>query len=173
MAQLLPLFPDAAAVISVKARLTCLLRVAVRSAARCNWLLWTLTAEHWLLWTHLTVICECREQYTRRIQEQENLGKALRDKQKFLRDNQDTSVAQMRMWRDIERLMDCKRRLATSDEPSDQSNTRQAAARSAAAADDDNRLVLWWPARCYRLLPIASSSYSQQISRTLLTANTS
>jgi len=88
------------------------------------------------------VICECREQYTRRIQEQENLGKALRDKQKFLRDNQDTSVAQMRMWRDIERLMDCKRRLATSDEPSDQSNTRQAAARSAAAADDDNRLVL-------------------------------
>jgi len=57
----------------------------------------------------------CSEQYSRRIQEQENLGKALRDKQKFMRDNQDTNVAQMRMWRDIERLLECKRRLATSE----------------------------------------------------------
>ena len=81
-----------------------------------------------------------REQYTRRIQEQENLGKALRDKQKYMRDNQDTSVAQMRMWRDIERLMECKRRLA-SDEPGDGESGRPTR-RSAAAAQDEDRLVL-------------------------------
>ena len=81
-----------------------------------------------------------REQYSRRIQEQENLGKALRDKQKYMRDNQDTSVAQMRMWRDIERLLECKRRLAT-DEPSSVEPT-QPSRQSAAAAHDEDRLVL-------------------------------
>ena len=84
-----------------------------------------------------------REQYGRRIQEQENLGKALRDKQKYMRDHQDTSVAQMRMWRDIERLLDCKRRLA-SDQPTDAESTRptRRAAAAAAAADNEDRLVL-------------------------------
>jgi len=81
-----------------------------------------------------------REQYGRRIQEQENLGKALRDKQKYLRENQDTSVAQMRMWRDIERLLECKRHLA-SDEPADAASMRPARRPAAAAADED-RLVL-------------------------------
>ena len=81
-----------------------------------------------------------REQYSRRIQEQENLGKALRDKQKYMRDNQDTSVAQMRMWRDIERLMECKRRVA-ADDLADNESTRPAR-RSAAAAQDEDRLVL-------------------------------
>ena len=79
------------------------------------------------------------EQYGRRIQEQENLGKALRDRQKVLRDNQDTSVAQMRMWRDIERLLECKRRLAGDTE---QPTTRPRAAAAAAAAQDEDRLVL-------------------------------
>ena len=82
-----------------------------------------------------------REQYSRRIQEQENLGKALRDKQKYMRDNQDTSIAQMRMWRDIERLLECKRRLA-SDQPGDVSESSRPARRSAAAAQDEDRLVL-------------------------------
>jgi len=83
-----------------------------------------------------------REQYGRRIQEQENLGKALRDKQKYMRDHQDTSVTQMRMWRDIERLLECKRRLA-SDQPSDAESTRPARRTAAAANDDEDRLVLW------------------------------
>jgi len=81
-------------------------------------------------------VCVDSEQYGRRIQEQENLGKALRDRQKVLRDNQDTSVAQMRMWRDIERLLECKLRLAGDTE----AGSRPAAA--AAAAHDEDRLVL-------------------------------
>jgi len=80
------------------------------------------------------------EQYSRRIQEQENLGKALRDKQKYLRDNQDTSVAQMKMWRDIERLFECKRRHLAGDPPAGDPTSRSAAA--AAAPSDEDRLVL-------------------------------
>uniref|UniRef100_X1Z4C8 Intraflagellar transport protein 81 homolog n=1 Tax=Capitella teleta TaxID=283909 RepID=X1Z4C8_CAPTE len=49
-----------------------------------------------------------REQYTRKIQEQENLGKGLREKQKFVRENQSSNLGQMRMWRDLHRLMEVK-----------------------------------------------------------------
>jgi len=89
---------------------------------------------------------EHSEQYGRRIQEQENLGKALRDRQKVLRDNQDTSVAQMRMWRDIERLLECKRRLA-GDQPQPGTGAGEAtrpagSSAAAAAARDEDRLVL-------------------------------
>jgi len=85
-----------------------------------------------------------REQYGRRIQEQENLGKALRDRQKALRDNQDTSVAQMRMWRDIERLLECKQRLAAGDDQpaGGAAEPSRPARRSAEAARDEDRLVL-------------------------------
>lgn len=61
----------------------------------------------------VTVLCYGRrDQYGRKITEQENLGKALREKQKTLRDGQESSAAQVRMWRDVERLIDMKRRLA-------------------------------------------------------------
>ncbi len=49
-----------------------------------------------------------REQYTRKIQEQENLGKGLREKQKTVKDSQDGNMQQMKMWKDFERLMECK-----------------------------------------------------------------
>ena len=39
------------------------------------------------------------EQYTRKIQEQENLGKGLREKQKYVRESQDKNVEQMKVWR--------------------------------------------------------------------------
>ncbi len=52
-----------------------------------------------------------REMYTRKIQEQENLGKALREKQKSVKDNHEPSLHQMKMWRDFERLMEMKLRL--------------------------------------------------------------
>ena len=55
-----------------------------------------------------------REQYTKKIQEQENLGKGLREKQKYVRENQQSNMQQMKMWRDFERLMECKMRLAQS-----------------------------------------------------------
>lgn len=54
----------------------------------------------------------CREQFTKKIQEQENLGKGLRDKQKSVRENQDVNVNQVKMWRDVERLLQVKLQLA-------------------------------------------------------------
>ena len=53
-----------------------------------------------------------REQYTRKIQEQENLGKGLRERQKSVRENQEPLLHQMKMWRDLERLMEMKAQLA-------------------------------------------------------------
>lgn len=50
----------------------------------------------------------CREQYSRKIQEQENLGKSLRDQQKLVRESQGGNLRQMKMWRDLERLMGTK-----------------------------------------------------------------
>ncbi|XP_035693402.1 intraflagellar transport protein 81 homolog isoform X1 [Branchiostoma floridae] len=52
----------------------------------------------------------CREQYSRKIQEQENLGKTLREKQKAVRESHGPSMRQMKMWKDFEKLMECKRR---------------------------------------------------------------
>ncbi|XP_061322251.1 intraflagellar transport protein 81 homolog isoform X2 [Pezoporus occidentalis] len=50
-----------------------------------------------------------REQYTRMILEQENLGKKLREKQKVVRENHGPNMKQMKMWQDFEQLMQCKR----------------------------------------------------------------
>ncbi|XP_071428386.1 intraflagellar transport protein 81 homolog [Pithys albifrons albifrons] len=50
-----------------------------------------------------------REQYTKMILEQENLGKKLREKQKVVRDNHGPNMKQMKMWQDLEQLMECKR----------------------------------------------------------------
>lgn len=50
-----------------------------------------------------------REIYNRKIQEQENLGKGLREQQKSVRENHGPSMRQMKMWRDVERLLEVKR----------------------------------------------------------------
>ncbi|XP_043924583.1 intraflagellar transport protein 81 homolog [Protopterus annectens] len=50
-----------------------------------------------------------REQYTRNILEQENLGKELREKQKSVRENHGPNMKQAMMWRDLEQLMECKK----------------------------------------------------------------
>ncbi|NXI45696.1 IFT81 protein, partial [Galbula dea] len=50
-----------------------------------------------------------REQYTRMILEQENLGKKLREKQKVVRESHGPNMKQMKMWQDFEQLMECKR----------------------------------------------------------------
>ncbi|XP_006135229.1 intraflagellar transport protein 81 homolog [Pelodiscus sinensis] len=50
-----------------------------------------------------------REQYTRMILEQENLGKKLREKQKAVRESHGPNMKQAKMWRDFEQLMACKR----------------------------------------------------------------
>ncbi|XP_020603042.1 intraflagellar transport protein 81 homolog [Orbicella faveolata] len=50
-----------------------------------------------------------REQFTKKIQEQENLGKSLRDKQKTVRESQAPNMKQMKMWSDLAKLLECKR----------------------------------------------------------------
>ncbi|XP_017931954.1 intraflagellar transport protein 81 homolog [Manacus vitellinus] len=50
-----------------------------------------------------------REQYTRMILEQENLGKKLREKQKVVRESHGPNMKQRKMWQDFEQLMECKR----------------------------------------------------------------
>ncbi|KAM9858989.1 intraflagellar transport protein 81 homolog [Aulostomus maculatus] len=49
-----------------------------------------------------------REVYMKNIAEQELLGKKLREKQKLVRENHSTNMEQMKMWRDLEQLMECK-----------------------------------------------------------------
>ncbi|XP_070820480.1 intraflagellar transport protein 81 homolog [Chaetodon trifascialis] len=50
-----------------------------------------------------------REVYMKNISEQELLGKKLREKQKMLRESHSANMEQMKMWRDLEQLMECKR----------------------------------------------------------------
>lgn len=50
-----------------------------------------------------------RDQYTRKIQEQENLGKSLREKQKMVKESHGPSMKQMKMWTDFQTLMECKK----------------------------------------------------------------
>ena len=50
-----------------------------------------------------------RDQFTRKIQEQENLGKALRDKQKEVREGHADAIKQVKMWKDLQRLFQVKR----------------------------------------------------------------
>ncbi|KYO39754.1 intraflagellar transport 81-like protein isoform B [Alligator mississippiensis] len=49
-----------------------------------------------------------REQYTRMILEQENLGKKLREKQKAVRESHGPNMKQVKMWRDVEQLMESR-----------------------------------------------------------------
>ncbi|XP_064434406.1 intraflagellar transport protein 81 homolog isoform X6 [Mirounga angustirostris] len=50
-----------------------------------------------------------RQQYTKNIAEQENLGKKLREKQKAVRESHGPNMKQAKMWRDFEQLMECKK----------------------------------------------------------------
>ncbi|XP_046546796.1 LOW QUALITY PROTEIN: intraflagellar transport protein 81 homolog [Haliotis rubra] len=50
-----------------------------------------------------------RDLFSKKIQEQENLSRGLRERQKMVRDNHEPNMRQMKMWRDLERLMDCKK----------------------------------------------------------------
>ncbi|XP_013415931.1 intraflagellar transport protein 81 homolog [Lingula anatina] len=49
-----------------------------------------------------------REIYTKKIQEQENLGKGLREKQKYVRESHGPNMRQMKMWKDVRRLLEMK-----------------------------------------------------------------
>ena len=62
----------------------------------------------------MKLFCHCREQYSRKVQEQENLGKGLREKQRYIKENQEPHLEQMRQWKDFERLMEMKLGLGVS-----------------------------------------------------------
>ena len=49
-----------------------------------------------------------RDVYTRKIQEAENAGKALREKQKIVKATHTDNLAQMGMWEDLHKLFACK-----------------------------------------------------------------
>lgn len=50
-----------------------------------------------------------RDQLTRKIQEQEHLGRALKDKQKAIKETHDFSMRQVKMWSDLSHLFRVKR----------------------------------------------------------------
>jgi len=50
-----------------------------------------------------------RDKYSQRIHEQEVLGKQLREKQKYLRENHAPNMRQMKMWTDLTQLLKCKK----------------------------------------------------------------
>ncbi|KAM3611337.1 uncharacterized protein V6R79_016846 [Siganus canaliculatus] len=50
-----------------------------------------------------------REVYLKNISEQELLGKKLREKQKMVRESHAENMEQMKLWRDLEQLMECKK----------------------------------------------------------------
>ncbi|KAK9391726.1 intraflagellar transport protein 81 like [Crotalus adamanteus] len=50
-----------------------------------------------------------RDQYSKMITEQENLGKKLREKQKAVRESHGPNLKQVKMWRDLQLLMECKK----------------------------------------------------------------
>lgn len=52
-----------------------------------------------------------RDQLTRKIHEQENLGRALRDKQKDVKSTHEFSLRQVKMWSDLERLFRIKKQV--------------------------------------------------------------
>ncbi|XP_051965330.1 intraflagellar transport protein 81 homolog isoform X1 [Xyrauchen texanus] len=50
-----------------------------------------------------------REKYIANTAEQESLGKVLRQQVKQVRDNQEPNMKQMKMWKDLEKLFECKK----------------------------------------------------------------
>ncbi|MCJ8734768.1 hypothetical protein PDJAM_G00239110 [Pangasius djambal] len=50
-----------------------------------------------------------REQYMKNIAEQESLGKKLREEQKQVKESHGPNMKQVRMWKDLEQLLECKK----------------------------------------------------------------
>ena len=69
-----------------------------------------------------------RDQYTRKVLEQENLGRALRDKQKDVKANHEHNLRQVKAWRDLRSLMGTKRESyeATARERAEEKAAQQA-----------------------------------------------
>lgn len=79
-----------------------------------------------------------RDQYTRKIQEAENRGKALRDKQKEIKENHASSLNQVKLWKDLKRMMEVKRECFVQS----QQEKSQAKAAEEKIMAEENRLVI-------------------------------
>ena len=80
-----------------------------------------------------------RDQFTQKIQEQEKLGKALRDKQKAVRESHGSSVKQVKMWKDLKWLLQVKHEC---HQQSLQQQRHTAENQQAMMAKGEERLVL-------------------------------
>ena len=78
-----------------------------------------------------------RDLFTRKIQEQENLGKGLRDQQKEIRETHSDALRQVKMWQDLRRQFKVKKQCFVSDQ---QRRMRDKAEEKMAATE--NRLVI-------------------------------
>eukprot|EP00794_Sanderia_malayensis_P010972 gene10972-12135_t len=56
-----------------------------------------------------------RDQYTQKIHEQENIGKSLREKQKSVKENHVPRMRQMKMWKDLAVIMQCKKNIVMDE----------------------------------------------------------
>ena len=79
-----------------------------------------------------------RDQYTRKIQEAENLGKGLRDKQKELKESHTSSLNQVKMWKDLKKLLQVKKECFAQG----QREKTQAKAAERKMIAEENRLVI-------------------------------
>ncbi|XP_064404190.1 intraflagellar transport protein 81 homolog [Halichondria panicea] len=78
-----------------------------------------------------------RDLFTRKIQEQENLGKGLRDQQKEIQETHSDALRQVKMWQDLRRQFKVKKQCFVSDQ---QRRMRDKAEEKMAATE--NRLVI-------------------------------
>ena len=79
-----------------------------------------------------------RDRYARKIQEAENQGKALRDKQKEVKDTHTGSLNQVKMWKDLKTLFEVKRECFVRG----QQEMSEAKAAEEKIIAEENRLVI-------------------------------
>lgn len=79
-----------------------------------------------------------RDEYTVKIQEAENLGRALRDEQKNLKETHSDALEQVKMWRELRRMMEVKKECFLQG----QEEMSQAKAVEQKMIAEENRLVI-------------------------------
>lgn len=79
-----------------------------------------------------------RDQLTRKIQEAENHGKALRDQQKEIKESFTSTLNQVKLWRDLKRMMEVKKECFLQS----QHEKSQAKAAEEKIMAEENRLVI-------------------------------
>lgn len=80
-----------------------------------------------------------RDQLTRKIQEQENLGKELKSMQKEIKETHADSMKQVKMWKDLRRLFEIKKDCFLQSE---QQKIQSAVVTQQNSATGENRLIL-------------------------------